>query len=91
MRMHRAWPSAVVLALGLAGCSTGAEIPADVRAALAKADSWELYSLDPEQRKDLASAMICMIALSKWSFVKAVGAVRYCSVPWEWAMAALPA
>ena len=52
MRVHRAWLSAVVLALGLAGCSAAAEIPAEVKAALAKADSWELYSLDPEQRKD---------------------------------------
>jgi hypothetical protein len=52
MRTQHAWRTAVVLVLGLAGRSSGAEIPADVRSALAKADSWELYSLDPEQRKD---------------------------------------
>jgi len=52
MRRHHVWLSAVVVTLSLTGCSTGGEIPADVKAALEKADSWELYSLDPEQRKD---------------------------------------
>jgi hypothetical protein len=52
MRAHQAWPLAAVIVAGLAGRSTGGEIPAAVKAALAKADSWDLYSLDPEQRKD---------------------------------------
>jgi hypothetical protein len=44
----------VVLAVALAGAagSSGAEIPADARAALEKAAEWELYSLDPSRFKD---------------------------------------
>jgi hypothetical protein len=46
------WLLAAAIVVGLTGRSTGDEIPAEVKAALEKADSWELYSLDPEQRKD---------------------------------------
>src|SRR5437667_296107 len=52
MSDQRAWLLMVVIALGLTGRSTAGEIPAKVKAALKKADSWELYSLDPEQRKE---------------------------------------
>ena len=43
----------MVVVLGLSvGCSNGAEIPADAKAALEKAAEWELYSLDPARQKD---------------------------------------
>ena len=48
----RLWQFVAAIALGGTGPATGAEIPADVKAALEQAGEWELYSLHPEQKKD---------------------------------------
>src|SRR3954471_16183202 len=52
MKPPLVWALVGVVAFGNVGCSSGAQIPADARAALEKADEWELYSLDPARQKD---------------------------------------
>src|SRR4051812_29507691 len=52
MSLQRAWVLVGVVAFGSVGCSRGAEITADARAALEKAGEWELYSLDPKRQTD---------------------------------------
>jgi hypothetical protein len=52
MNLQRAWVLVGLVAFGSVGCSSGAQIPADARAALEKADEWELYSLDPTRQTD---------------------------------------
>jgi hypothetical protein len=52
MKVQRGLVLAVLLAFGAAGCSSAAEIPAEAKAALEKADEWEMYSLDPTRTTD---------------------------------------
>jgi hypothetical protein len=52
MRSQPVWALVGVVALGTVGCSRGAEIPADAKAALETAGEWELYSLDPKRQTD---------------------------------------